>query len=94
MIEKLNIRIKYPNVDFYILHDYWGYDNLYILNPDNPTSIGEIASYVTGWFIPNVFKDSPKYWILNGVGVPPMEVFESLTDEEKEEAIWEIDEWI
>lgn len=50
----------------------------------------------TGWL---EVKDSlgntmiGKLWFLHGVRVRPSEVFDSLTEEERAEAIWELDEW-
>lgn len=35
----------------------------------------------------------PKRWYFNGKEMEPMELFEMLTDEEKEKAIWNLDQW-
>ena len=33
------------------------------------------------------------WWYLNGIEVSPMDVFDLLSDEEKEKAIWDLDDW-
>lgn len=37
--------------------------------------------------------DDAKIWFVNGVKATAQEVFESLSEEDKEKAIWELDEW-
>lgn len=32
-------------------------------------------------------------WYLNGFKVEPMEVFDQMSEEDKEKAIWNLDEW-
>lgn len=44
----------------------------------------------TGW-IQSDTKE--KMWFIKGIRATAQEVFESLTDEEKDRVIWELDEW-
>lgn len=43
---------------------------------------------LTGWL-----SYGGREWYLNGKPSTAQEVFDQLTDEEKEKAIWELDEW-
>lgn len=38
-------------------------------------------------------KSNDKFWYLNGFQVGPMDVFDQLSDEQKEKAIWTFNEW-
>lgn len=40
-----------------------------------------------------IYEDGSKAWFLYGKPVSAQEVFDQLTDEEKEQAIWNMDEW-
>ena len=40
-----------------------------------------------------IYSDGYKEWWLNDVPVSAQEVFDRLTDEEKNEVIWNMDEW-
>ena len=50
---------------------------------------------ITGWRRPlsKYANMGSKIWYLHGKPSTAMQVFESLTDEQKEEAIWELNEW-
>lgn len=40
-----------------------------------------------------IYYDGQKEWYLNDEEVSAMEVFEKMSDEDKEQALWELDEW-
>ena len=71
-------------------------------NPDYRTAWGFILDKNydvldrTGWIVVmdhNGIPLSGRLWFRNGVRVTPMEVFDVLTNEEKFEALWELDQW-
>lgn len=53
---------------------------------------------VTGWAPMSdfyIFHNAPKtLWFIEGCKSTPIEVFELLSDEDKEKALWELDEWM
>lgn len=51
-----------------------------------PFKVVEITGYLKN-------SDDTKIWFIKGIKSTAQEVFESLSDEDKEKAIWYLDEW-
>lgn len=53
----------------------------------SPIKVVEVTGYIERC------NFSTKLWFINGIRTSFEEVFEKLSDEEKEEVIWNMDEW-